>query len=461
MDTKNTPHHSPEKGTPENCIREHSRGCQKQIGGFTLVELIVVITILAILGTIAFISFQGYGDDAKDATKITDLSQINTALNIAIAGEKGFALSGLKPITYKGYPQDITTYLGELSGSNIPGLNNPPLDPFTQKPYILGIYTGGNGGLVKYAQVGAVLENKKGDAPLALVEKTYAADQYAPALVPMQRITGNYNPGDIYGISGLIPRWALEDYEGFKKTDFYASGSKMYGGSWGFNNNYIFAMNGVPLVQVAGYTDTGTLLYESFENIKIEVLTAPGNKANNYKKYPSCSSKSSSTSLSYEGNTTYTDQIQTTDCGTDTSSGVNAQSSLHIKWLRDSTAGDGQYNYMILDPAKKYQYSWDVKGHLSNTVDGGKLRVAFSCAQKTSTGSTTTIATKYFFVTLDPNNFTRISAYVNSPDPSGNSLSISIPGGITDSTSCILFRSNIPKAGDELWFDNHIIKEIP
>ncbi len=111
--------------------------------------------------------------------------------------------------------------------------------------------------------------------PLALLDKAYAAEQYAPIGIPMQKIVGNYNPQNISGISGLIPRWALENYEDFKKTEFYASGSIMYGGTWSMNNNYVFSMNKTPLVQINGYTNTGILLYESFENLKTETTIQP------------------------------------------------------------------------------------------------------------------------------------------------------------------------------------------
>jgi prepilin-type N-terminal cleavage/methylation domain-containing protein len=46
---------------------------QKNNGGFTLIELIVVITILAILGTIAFISLQGYSADARNSKRLQDI----------------------------------------------------------------------------------------------------------------------------------------------------------------------------------------------------------------------------------------------------------------------------------------------------------------------------------------------------------------------------------------------------
>jgi len=49
---------------------------------FTLVELIVVITILAILWTIAFISLQWYSAQARDTTRVSDIQNIKTSLEL-------------------------------------------------------------------------------------------------------------------------------------------------------------------------------------------------------------------------------------------------------------------------------------------------------------------------------------------------------------------------------------------
>ncbi|MDP2091273.1 MAG: prepilin-type N-terminal cleavage/methylation domain-containing protein, partial [Candidatus Gracilibacteria bacterium] len=54
----------------------------RRIGGFTLVELIVVITILAILGTIAFVSLQGYSSNARDSVRTSDLSRMKSTLEL-------------------------------------------------------------------------------------------------------------------------------------------------------------------------------------------------------------------------------------------------------------------------------------------------------------------------------------------------------------------------------------------
>lgn len=55
---------------------------------FTLVELIVVITILAVLSTIWFISLSGYSVTSRDTVRITDLKNIQNALNLVIIQDK-------------------------------------------------------------------------------------------------------------------------------------------------------------------------------------------------------------------------------------------------------------------------------------------------------------------------------------------------------------------------------------
>jgi prepilin-type N-terminal cleavage/methylation domain-containing protein len=408
--------------------------------GFTLVELIVTIAILSILGTIGFTQIKWFADSAKNSAKIADLNMINTALNLASNWNQQFSLTGLKPITYKAYPQDATVYVWEL-WNNISWLSNPPVDPFTKKPYILAIYVGGNGQVSRYAQVGSVIENNGGTR--------------------IQKIVGSYNSWNIFGMSWLMPRWALENYEDFKKTEFYTSGSTMYGAGWSSANNYIFATDELPVTQVAGYTNTGTLLYESFEGLKAEVITQLWSQSNNFKPHPVCTSKGASFALSFEFNTRYTDQVLTTDCSVDSSTWANSSSSFYLKWVRDSAAWDGQYTYVIIDPTKKYEYSFDVKWHLNAAVSGWKLNLNFYCYKKSAAWVNTSLGWVSYLATLNPTAFTKISAYVNAPDPFWNNLSITLPGGITESTSCIFYRSNAPKSGDELWFDNYMIKEIP
>lgn len=426
---------------------------------FTLVELIVVITILAILWTIWFLSVQWYNENARNSVKVTDLANIDTLINVNSERWKLFNVSWLTKITYVAYPKDIDVYIWYLTWTTIPWLPNIPLDPFTEKPYLVWLYVKPGSTNSMYAQVWTVLENKYWDVPLGFLPNTYADVKYWEAWVPIQKIVWNYQSNKILWISWLIPRWVLEDYESFKLTNYFTSWEKIYWAPRSWYNNYIFWMDWAPVYQVEWYTNTWILLYESFENIKIDNWIKIWNIYNPNVVIPVCSSNNVSISLAYEKNTMYYDFIKTTECQVD-NIWNNSKSSLYLKWLRDSIAWDWQYVYMILNPLKKYKYSFDVKWHLNPLVDWWKLRVYFWCYSKNSLWVNTTLWSKSYLMTLDNNNFTNISAYVNEIDPFWNWLSINIPSWITDSVSCIFFRTNAPKSWDELWFDNYIIEEI-
>ena len=55
--------------------------------GFTLIELLVVISIIALLSTLAVVSLNSTRAKARDAKRITDIKQIQTALELFYASE--------------------------------------------------------------------------------------------------------------------------------------------------------------------------------------------------------------------------------------------------------------------------------------------------------------------------------------------------------------------------------------
>lgn len=73
----------------------------RKFSGFTLVELIVVITILVILGTIAFIQLQGFSGSARDGRRVSDMSNITKAIDVAIIAQ-GNAPVPTNPVSYTG-----------------------------------------------------------------------------------------------------------------------------------------------------------------------------------------------------------------------------------------------------------------------------------------------------------------------------------------------------------------------
>ncbi len=414
---------------------------------FTLVELIVVITILSVLSTVAFISFQWYTNDARDATKISDLINIwRNIWNASTAG-KQFRINNLQDITYKVHPWTVNVKIWELTQWVVPGLWETPLDPFTWKPYIVWLYTNSDN-TANFGQIWGILENRYGEVNML------GSEAKIPANVPVQRVVWNYRANDIYGISGLIPRWAIEDFEWFKNTWFYQSWTLIYGITiWSNPNNYIFAMDRNPVQQIVWYTDEKTLIYESFENIAVKNSGEPGNPD----KYPRCISQSASVKLGFENDSTRVDYLQTLDCSIDRNQGVSSSSSLYLNWLRQG-AWDGQYSYITLDNQKKYEMIYDVKG----TMDTD-LVLNFYCKAINQNGGTVNSAGKNLSITLDPNNFTRIHAYVNESDSYGNDLSLDISWYVDPSIvsyTCIFYRTWDPKAGEELYFDNYIVREI-
>lgn len=440
---------------------------KKQNIAFTLVELIVVITILSVLATIWFVSLTWYSQEAKDATKTADLVNIWRWIWIGVLSWKSFNTSKLTDVSYAHHPAPLTVKIWELTQWVVPWLSDTPVDPYTWKPYIIGIHEN-NQGIVTYGQVWWILENRKGE-----ITKLWTNDKF-PSFVPVQRIVWNYKPNDFVWVSWLIPRWAIEDYQWFQNTDFYQSWEIMYWSSWYWVNAYLYAMNNTPVVQINNYTDENTILYESFENISLEntwysrvlnrTMTSsqyPGWERvydNEQIFVPTCISKNTSVGLSYEFNSTYYDQVRTVECDLP-NDGVNSQSALKLTWLRDWVGWDGQYNYIILDPTKQYEMSLDVKWSLSDY--SWNLPLYFGCYLRNPQWVRSTISSLSFQFPLDASNFQRVTAYVNAPDPSWNGLSINInPTGLEWTVSCIFYRWNTAKAWDELYFDNYIVREI-
>jgi len=109
---------------------------------FTLVELIVVITILAILWTIAFISLQWYSRDARDATRTSDLWNIKTSLELfSLKTWKYPSPDSFSTITYSGWTENVwyQWVVWDIVTTNLKSLNNKPLDPLTNDPYIYSV----------------------------------------------------------------------------------------------------------------------------------------------------------------------------------------------------------------------------------------------------------------------------------------------------------------------------------
>ncbi len=63
---------------------------KKRLFGFTLIELLVVVAIIALLTSIALISFMDARRKSRDSKRISDMTQMITAMGLFDAANKGF-----------------------------------------------------------------------------------------------------------------------------------------------------------------------------------------------------------------------------------------------------------------------------------------------------------------------------------------------------------------------------------
>lgn len=108
---------------------------------FTLVELIVVITILAILWTIAFISFQWYSKTSRDSVRISDMNNIEKAMELFYLDVNKYP----EPSHFNGitYSWSIVLWYQWLfwdqTKNNLRYLDKLPVDPLSQKEYTYSV----------------------------------------------------------------------------------------------------------------------------------------------------------------------------------------------------------------------------------------------------------------------------------------------------------------------------------
>jgi len=101
--------------------------------GFTLVELLVVIAIIGVLSTLAVVSLNNAREKARDAKRVSDIKQVQTALELYFADSNGYAagtalvLGGdtAESLSGAGFTASEsttgTTYMGQVPSNATPG----------------------------------------------------------------------------------------------------------------------------------------------------------------------------------------------------------------------------------------------------------------------------------------------------------------------------------------------------
>lgn len=83
--------------------------------GFTLIELLVVIAIIALLASIAMIALVSARQKSRDVKRLSDMTQMNTALELYHSYNKGY------PSSTAGIPQSLSpTFLSSIPRAPTP-----------------------------------------------------------------------------------------------------------------------------------------------------------------------------------------------------------------------------------------------------------------------------------------------------------------------------------------------------
>lgn len=99
--------------------------------GFTLIELLVVISIIGILSTLAVVSLNDARGKARDAKRISDIKQVQTALELFLADRNGYPVgndltlgagTGVSLSETAGFAATAagTTYMGRVPANPLP-----------------------------------------------------------------------------------------------------------------------------------------------------------------------------------------------------------------------------------------------------------------------------------------------------------------------------------------------------
>lgn len=159
--------------------QNNSRSKQKKsLTGFTLIELLVVVAIIALLSSVALIALQSARQKSRNAKRLSDMVQMNNALELYFATNKGYPSGSVS-----GVPLGLTPGFA----STLPSAPQPPdggceLISYPNPP----VPAGYNGGSYYYYP--------SGTSYLAPDGTTQVYPDYLYYFC-LGNMTGNFNPG--------------------------------------------------------------------------------------------------------------------------------------------------------------------------------------------------------------------------------------------------------------------------
>ena len=102
---------------------------KKEKKGFTLIELLVVIAIIGLLATLSVVALNNVRERARDSRRMSDIKQIQTALELYYNANDGYPDRGTLGTTYVGMDNtdlknDLGDFIDPLPDSPTPGDGN-------------------------------------------------------------------------------------------------------------------------------------------------------------------------------------------------------------------------------------------------------------------------------------------------------------------------------------------------
>lgn len=108
--------------------------------GFTLVELLVVISIIGVLSSVVLVSLNSARAKARDTRRITDLKQMQTALEIYYDKNGQYPLPAGGSLVWSGHCPDYGNYNNYILGLAPDYMASLPVDPKYDESYYGYLY---------------------------------------------------------------------------------------------------------------------------------------------------------------------------------------------------------------------------------------------------------------------------------------------------------------------------------